>query len=160
MVLLLDQGVVTQVAFDGGRHTHHQRGGGDVLGDNGSSGNDGSAPDGDPIEDNGADADQTAILELGSMDDGPMADGHLRADVDGFTGITMENGAILNVAAGADADRCQIAPGNGRRPQAAPEGSPPPLTLSHAPPRFSASVSVRMSASGGPAQSQNPHAPG
>jgi hypothetical protein len=46
-----------------------------------------------------------------------MANGDIAADADGLTGISMQNGPILDIAALANHNRRHISPSDGRGPE-------------------------------------------
>ena len=63
MAALSRHGFSTQFSFDRCRRAHDQGSGGDILSDHSSCCNQCASSNGDPIENNGADADEAAVVE-------------------------------------------------------------------------------------------------
>ena len=115
---LLGDGFGAELAFDRGRGAHDQGSRRYILRDHGSCGYQGPGAHGDAVEDHCADANQAAILEAGSMDHGPVANGDIGANHHGLAWIAMQHGSVLDVGALSHADRAEIAPGDGQGPEA------------------------------------------
>jgi hypothetical protein len=111
---------LTQLTFHLGRHTCHKRLGWDILGDHRPSGNKSPSPNGDAIEHNGTDTNQTASLKQSTMNNGSMSNRHVFTNVNRKSWIAVQNSPLLNVAAGTDMNGCHIATRNGRWPNACP----------------------------------------
>lgn len=67
-------------------------------GDHRSSSHHAARPDGDPVQDNGPNPDQTSPLDVGTVDDRSMAYGHFLANQGRLSGIPVQNGSILDIA--------------------------------------------------------------
>jgi len=102
-------------------HTGDQRVGRDdgVLRDDRASGDDGALADTRIVEDRRAHADQNGILKDAAVDGGVVADGDPVADDDGVdVPHAMEDGAVLDVGVGPDADKVDVSADDGVHPNA------------------------------------------
>lgn len=79
---------------------------------------DAPSPDVAPVEENGAHADQHAVLQRRPMYDGAVPDHAVFTDGGGNAGIGVDYGAVLDVGASADGDLLEITADDGRRPDA------------------------------------------
>ena len=98
--------------------THHQGPGWHIFGDDRPGSHQSAGPHADAIENDGADADQAAIAEGRAVDHSPVADGHIAANQHWITWIAMQHGAVLNIAAFANADAGEVPAGHGGGPEA------------------------------------------
>ncbi len=90
-----------------------------MFGDDGVGSKNGSFPDPRVVEDNGADADEDRIRDGTAVNGGVMADGDHLSDEDGVEVThSMEDGAVLDVGARADANGVDISPDDGIHPDA------------------------------------------
>lgn len=86
----------------------------------GTGGYYGAFADNGIVEDNGAHADQGAVADFCAVEDDIMPDGYVVADFDyGFFVQGVEDGAVLDVDAVADADGIDVAAEYGSEPDAA-----------------------------------------
>jgi len=91
-----------------------------AFGDESASGNKRFVGDFGVVKDDASHADQDAVTDFAAVDDGAVADGNFTADFKGrFLIGAMENSAILDVRAVADADIMHIAPNDDMVPDAA-----------------------------------------
>ena len=93
--------------------------GGDVgaLGNEGSGGDDSAGADVRAVEDDGTDTDEDVVFEGAAVDGGVVADGAAVADDYGVkAALAVEDGAVLDVGAGADADGVHVAAEDGVHP--------------------------------------------
>ena len=117
MAALTGHRFTTEFSFDRCWCTHHQGPGRHIFGDDSSGSHQGAWSHADAIENDGADADQAAIAEGRAVDHCPVADGHIAANQHWLTWIAMEHGAILNIAAFADADAGEVPAGHRGGPE-------------------------------------------
>jgi len=119
---LLGDGFGAELAFDRGRGAHHQGSWRHISRDHGSCGHQGPRTHGDAIEDHRADANEAAIVEVGSMDHGSVANGDIGPNYHGLAWIAVQYGPVLDVGALSHADRAEIAPRDGQGPEAGSGG--------------------------------------
>jgi len=108
-------------AADLGGDTGDQRMGWDLhaLRDNSAGGHNGAAADVCSVEHNRAHADKDFVLQGASVDGGVVSDSAHIADDDGVQELhSVQDGAILDVGAGADTDVMDIAADDGVHPHA------------------------------------------
>ena len=80
MVPLLEHCRIALLTFHLSRNPCHQAAWGNITGHNRSCGNESTCANGDAIENNGSDSNQTTVFKGGPMHHGPMADGDIRSD--------------------------------------------------------------------------------
>ena len=81
--------VRTEFSLDRCWCAHHQGAGRHIFGHHSPSRYKSAGPHGHAIENDGADADEAAVVEGGAMDDGPVADGHIAANQHRITWIAV-----------------------------------------------------------------------
>ncbi len=84
------------------------------------------------VEDDAPHAHDDVVPHVRPVHNRPVSHGHTRADRTGRSGIGVQHGPILDVAAAADADRVRIAAQHGTEPDA---GRPLPALHPLPPPR-------------------------
>ena len=90
-----------------------------MLRDHRTRSNDGTRTDARVVEDNGTDADEHLVLYDAAVYGGVVAYGDQFADVDGVqVAHSVENRAVLNIGARADADGVDVAANDGVHPDA------------------------------------------
>lgn len=90
---------------------------GDLLGNQGAGGDDTAFADARTVENARADADQDGVFNDASVDGGIMADGDPVAHMDRKeVALAVEDGAILHVGVGANADGVDITAQHGVHP--------------------------------------------
>ena len=96
--------------FGGNAGPESARGNDGVLGDDCAGGDDGTGADAAVVQDAGADADEALVFHDAAVDRGIVADGDPVADDDRVeVTLAVEDGAVLDVGVGADADGVDVA---------------------------------------------------
>jgi hypothetical protein len=105
--------------FSGGAHDHAARGNNGAFRDERASGDDAARANHCAIQNNGAHADQAEGLDGAAVQGHGMADGNFVADMQRpFIAHDVQDGPVLNIRAGADADQIHISADDTQRPDA------------------------------------------
>ena len=117
VVFLLENCGITLFTFHLSRNTRHKGTRRNIPRDDSSSCNERALPNGDTIQDDGSNADQTTVFKRRAVDDCAMANRDISTDQHWGTWIAMQHSSILNIASLTDHDGGHVPSGNGRRPE-------------------------------------------
>ncbi len=117
VVFLLENCGITLFTFHLSRNTRHKGTRRNIPCDDSSSCNKRALPNGDTIQDDGSNPDQTTVFKRGAVDDCAMTNRDIGTDQHRGTWITMQDSSVLNIASLTDHDGRHVPSRDGRRPE-------------------------------------------